>query len=91
MLRCKQVSKALADKKYWELPLHQRIGLRLHVGLCVICGPFNRFVMLMQDAVRHYLQHEQSNPPPENMRLPPESKERMKANLHKVEREEEAQ
>lgn len=77
MLRCKQVSAALASANYWELPLRKRIGLRLHVMLCVFCGPFNRFIMLFQDTTRNYLQHEQEDPPPPDMQLPGEAKKRM--------------
>ena len=85
MLRCKQVSRALADGKYWELPLHKRIGLRLHVFCCLVCGPFNRFIMLMQDATRHYLQHEQDDPPPTDLSLSAEMKKKMKEALHAAE------
>ncbi|GEM_PF-361670 len=91
MLRCKQVSKALADKKYWELPLRQRIGLRLHVFCCIVCGPFNRFLMLMQDATRHYLQHEQQDTPPDDLRLPPESKKSILDALHSTDRNDHGQ
>lgn len=78
MLRCKQVSKALADGNYWDLPLRQRLGLRLHVVCCLVCGPFNRFIMLMQDTTRHYLQHEQTDPPPADLSLSSEMKKEMK-------------
>ena len=77
MLRCKQVSDALASAPYWQLPWRKRVGLRLHVGLCLVCGPFNRFIMLMQDATRQYLRHEQSDPPPKGMRLSSEARERI--------------
>lgn len=77
MLRCKQVSNALASHKYWELPLRKRIGLRLHVVLCIFCGPFNRFLMLWQDATKHYLKHEQNDPPPANMKLSDDARKRI--------------
>lgn len=77
MLRCKQVSDALASGKYWALPRHKRIGLHVHVALCLICGPFNRFVMLMQDATRFYKKHEQEDPPPADFCLSEEKKRRM--------------
>lgn len=82
MLRCKQVSAALASSKYWELPLRKRIGLRLHVALCIFCGPFNRFIMLMQDATRHYLQHEQNDPPPPDMKLSDDARKRICDAMH---------
>lgn len=77
MLRCKQVSDALAKGKYWDLPLRKRIGLHMHVMFCFVCGPFNRFIMLMQDATRQYLSHEQSDPPPPGMALSDDAKKRM--------------
>lgn len=77
MLRCKQVSEALASKNYWELPLRKRIGLRLHVFFCLVCGPFNRFIMLMQDTTSSYLKHEQEDPPPPELSLSTDAKERI--------------
>ncbi len=77
MLRCKQVSEALASVNYWELPLRKRIGLRLHVFFCMVCGPFNRFIMQMQDTTRHYLSHEQSDTPSPDMCLPKEARQRI--------------
>jgi hypothetical protein len=60
MLRCKQVSDALAAHRYWELPWHQRLGMRLHVLLCFVCGRYNRQIMDVQDAARGYLDHEEA-------------------------------
>lgn len=77
MLRCKQVSDALASGKYWDLPLWKRVGLKLHVYGCVVCGPFNRFIMVMQDTTRHYIAHEQSDPVPPELSLSSDAKERM--------------
>lgn len=78
MLRCKQVAEALADRRYWELPLRKRVGLRLHVGLCVFCGPFHRQVILMQDAVRRFLRHEQEDPPAPDEALTDEAKRKLR-------------
>jgi len=77
MLRCKQVSDALANGKYYKLPLRQRIGLKTHVFLCVFCGRFNRFIMSMQDLTRSYLNHEQSDAPPADMRLSEQARHRI--------------
>ncbi len=83
MLRCKQVSDALASDNYWDLPLKKRIGLRLHVFFCVVCGPFNRFVMLMQDTKRHYLKHEQEDAPPPHLCLTSDAKKRLLESLNR--------
>ena len=58
MLRCKHVAKALADTYYNDLPWWRRVGLKSHVVLCVFCGKYHRNVMTLQDAVQHYLKHE---------------------------------
>lgn len=83
MLRCKQVADALASSKYFDLPLYKRIGLRLHVALCLICGPFHRFIMLMQDATRHYREHELHDPPPNDMKLSKSARQRISGALKK--------
>lgn len=49
MWTCKQVGEALAEHRYRDLPLLRRIGLRLHVALCVVCHRYNKQVMQMQD------------------------------------------
>lgn len=54
MLTCKQVSKALADGDYKDLPPRQQFLLRLHVALCFICHGFNRNIMRFQDMVRAF-------------------------------------
>jgi hypothetical protein len=77
MLRCKQVSDALAKGKYYDLPLRERIGLKTHVFLCVFCGRFNRFIMGMQDMTRNYLKHEQDDMPASDMCLTDEARHRM--------------
>ena len=78
MLRCKDVSKALADHRYWEMPWYKRLGMRMHIGLCVFCGPFQRQIIVLQDAVAKYLQHEETDEPPSEMRLPDDAKQQIK-------------
>lgn len=62
MLRCKQVSDALAAHRYWEMSWRQRLGMRLHVLLCAVCGRYNRQVMDLQDASREYTRFEEGLP-----------------------------
>ncbi len=81
MIRCKHVAEALADNRYWELPLHRRIGLHLHVFLCFICGRYNRQIMILQDAARQYAEYERVTVPPPELALPPEARERIRKRL----------
>ncbi len=81
MLRCKHVADALAKHHYWELPWVKRIGLKLHVYLCVFCGRFHRQAMGMQDCAHLYHQHEEADDPTLRLPMPPEAKERIKEAL----------
>jgi len=58
MLTCKQVSNALARTDYASMSWLQKTSLKFHIAICVVCGKYNRQVMLMQDAVRGYRRHE---------------------------------
>ncbi len=81
MWRCKHVANALAKHHYWELPWARRIGLRLHVALCFVCGRFHRQVMLMQDAANIFHKHEEEDDPALRIPMPDESKRRLKEKL----------
>lgn len=78
MLRCKQVSDALAAHRYWELPWAKRLGMRLHVLLCFVCGRYNRQIMDVQDAARGYLNHEESTGEHVGGGLTPERREQLR-------------
>lgn len=79
MWRCKHVADALAKHHYWELPWLRRIGLKLHVALCAVCGPFHRQVMLMQDTAHHFCEHEKADDPAIRIPMPEDAKERLRA------------
>ena len=78
MLTCKQVHRALARADYARLPLWKRIGLRAHIRLCWICGPYNRQVVLFQDMFRRLRNEE---PPAAEGELPLERKRAMQATI----------
>lgn len=63
MWTCKQVSRTLADHRYWNLPFHRRLGLKIHVLLCAVCGKYNRQVMMMQETAHAFSKHELDDPP----------------------------
>lgn len=81
MWRCKHVADALARYHYWELPWAKRVGLKLHVALCAVCGRFHRQVMLMQDCAHLYHQHEEQDDPTLRIPMPDASKTRIKQRL----------
>ncbi len=88
MLRCKHVADALADQHYYRLPLLKRVGLKMHVFLCVFCGGYHRSVMHMQDGVRHYLEHEQNDPVEPRLKLSDEARRRISGKLRQPDQNE---
>lgn len=58
MITCKQVSKALAENKFHELPMRKRIALLLHIKLCAVCGKANRQIVTMQSGIKKMLDNE---------------------------------
>jgi len=58
MIACKQVAKALANHRYYELPWWRRIPMFMHIRLCVMCGKYHQQVVDLQKGVHDYLEHE---------------------------------
>ncbi len=79
MWMCRQVAKALAEHRYYELPLHRRIGLNMHIALCAVCGNYHRQVVVMQDGVRTFLDHEKANVIAPDVHLPDDVRDRLRA------------
>lgn len=61
MLTCKQVSRALAENDYKDLPFIKRMMLRFHVTICFVCGKFNNNIMLFQDMARNFRRYEEND------------------------------
>ena len=49
MLTCKQVSKALSENRYYELPLKKKLGLFMHIILCPFCGKANNQIVIITE------------------------------------------
>lgn len=81
MLMCRQVAKALAQHRYYELPWHRRWGLQMHIALCSVCGKYHRQMVVMQDGVRKYLEQEAEDDLPETVHLSDQARERIAAEL----------
>lgn len=77
MIACKQVAKALANHRYYELPWYRRIPLFMHIRLCVMCGKYHRQVVDMQQGLRGYLKHEEEGEIETHMTLSDEAKARI--------------
>jgi hypothetical protein len=78
MWRCKQVADALAEHHYWQLPWLKRVGLKVHVAVCVVCGRYHREVMLMQELADKFGQQENADALPSKARLGEDAKRRLR-------------
>ena len=61
MIMCRQVAKALAHHRYYELPWWRRIPMFVHIRLCIMCGKYHQQVIDVQKGVHDYLEHEEAN------------------------------
>lgn len=77
MIACRQVAKALANHRYYELPWYRRIPMFIHIRLCVMCGQYHQQIVDMQKGVRDYLEHEDAGDIETNLHLSEEAKERI--------------
>ncbi len=79
MLSCKEATRLVSEKLDRELPFWRRMGLRLHVLMCLACSRYTRQVTALDRAVA---EHYQGDPPTLGSEtLPEDSLKRIKASL----------
>ena len=81
MLRCREISKLVSESMERDLPLPQRLQVRMHLMMCRFCSGFARQVRLLRRAARENperLGPAQSDP---EATLSDEARERIKAAL----------
>ena len=81
MLMCRQVAKALAENHYWELPWHKKLGMFIHIRLCVMCGKYHSQLVDFQRGVHGYLDQEDEEIPAPEMNLSDDAKQRIQQAL----------
>lgn len=81
MFTCKQVSTALGEKDHARMTAWERIGLRVHVALCAICGKYNQQVMDTHDMLRAYRHREDQGVELPDVELDDESANQIKQAL----------
>ena len=78
MWRFKHVADALAEHHYWLLPWLKRVGLKVHVAVCLVCGRYHRQVMQMQELAARFGQQEQAGALPPRTQLGEEARKRLR-------------
>ena len=81
MITCKQVSKALAENRIHELPWHKRLGLKIHIKLCFVCGKANTQIVQLQNGIKKMLDRDDDDLYV-NVRLSDEAKENLKQKMN---------
>ncbi|MEO5669630.1 MAG: zf-HC2 domain-containing protein [Ramlibacter sp.] len=54
---CKEVSALLVAREDRDLPVVERIALRLHLAACGACPVFERQLLTMRNAMRQWRQY----------------------------------
>jgi hypothetical protein len=54
---CKEVSALLIAREDRDLPLQERLALRLHLAMCQACPRFERQVLTMRNAMKQWRQY----------------------------------
>lgn len=81
MITCKQVSRSLEECDYETLPARSRLGLKLHVMMCVFCGKYNKQRMVMHDIFRRLRQREARGEMLAEEHLSDEARSRIQENI----------
>ncbi len=79
MFNCKKISLLVSESLDRELPLHQRIGIRIHLLMCKLCTRYKKQLLILREAARLHNKHYHDIDP--DVTLPPEARERMKRSL----------
>ncbi len=54
MLTCREAAQLLLDSLDGELPLRQRIALRIHLLMCKLCPRFRRQILFLKETLNQY-------------------------------------
>ena len=84
IMTCKQVAKALAENRYYEMPWHRRITMFIHIRICAVCGRYHQQVIDMQKGVHDYLKHEDAGDITPTLKLSDEARRRIAERLHSI-------
>ena len=81
MLHCREISKLVSESMERDLPLGQRLGVRMHLMMCRMCSGFARQVRLLRRAARENPERLGPDESAPVAKLPEATRERIKAAL----------
>ena len=81
MFNCNTVSRLISESFDREMPLFQKIGLRIHFLMCRICSRYAAQLKILRETVCLYATPQKDDGPP--VPLPPQAKDRIKSSISK--------
>ena len=76
MYNCKEVTRMVSESLDRKLPLHQRMGIRVHLFMCKFCSRYRRQLLILREAMRLQARYGEDTGTP--ITLPPEARKRIK-------------
>jgi hypothetical protein len=76
MFNCKEVTRMVSESLDRELPLLQRIGIRIHLLMCKFCSRYRKKLLILREVIHLYTTHNENIE--SSIALPLEAKERIK-------------
>ena len=82
MFNCKKVTRMISESLDRELPVHQRLGIRVHLLMCKFCSRYQKQILGLRETIRLYVTHEKDIEP--YFTLTPEAKKRIKRSMQVI-------
>lgn len=79
MFKCSEVTKLISRSMDQNLPLRQKIGIRIHLAMCKYCSMYKKQLELIRKLIKNATEAEILPAPP--LTLSPQARERMKQRL----------
>jgi predicted anti-sigma-YlaC factor YlaD len=81
-MKCEEVSKLVSQSLDRRLPLHQRIGIRLHLMVCKLCAQNFHQLLDLRRTLNLFMKENDKIEPPEI--LSPEKKAEIKKEIRRI-------
>jgi len=76
MFNCQEVTRLVSESLDRKLPLHQKIGIRVHLFMCKFCSRYRKQLLLLRAVMQRYA--ESDGPVDISESLSPTAKKQMK-------------
>ena len=78
MLSCRDVSRLVSDAMEQQLPLGQRMALRVHLWMCKACAAYEQQIVALRRLTRGYAEHSAREQRDGVPAMPPQTRQRLR-------------